>query len=117
MRVLIVLFWFYDLLIAKVHAHACDIPSLKLPNFCLRNRHQYVKINNFYGLLVKPLFGGLLGSMLGHIFFNVFLCDLFLFNKNKDVASYAKDATLYEADFAYVIQNFRGFKKYNFVLI
>ena len=91
--------------------------SLKLPNSCLRNKHQCVKINNFYSLLVKPLFGVLLGSMLGQIFLNVFLCDLFLFIKNKDVASYAKDATLYEADFAYVIQNFRGFKKHTFVLI
>lgn len=91
--------------------------SLKLPNSCLRNKHQCVKINNFYSLLVKPLFGVLLGSMLGQIFFNVFLCDLFLFIKNKDVASYAKDATLYEADFTYVIQNFRGFKKHTFVLI
>ena len=38
----------HDLLIAKLHAYGCDLPSLKLLNSYLRNRHQRVKINNFY---------------------------------------------------------------------
>ena len=33
----------HDLLITKLHAYACDLPSLKL-----RNRHQRIKINDFY---------------------------------------------------------------------
>ena len=38
----------HDLLIAKLHAYGCDLPSLKLLNCYLRNRPQRVKINNFY---------------------------------------------------------------------
>ena len=41
----------HDLLIAKLskfHAYGCNIPSLKLLNSYLRNRHQRAKINNFY---------------------------------------------------------------------
>ena len=39
--------------------------------------------------------------------FNIFLCDLFLFIKDKNVASYADDTTLYETgvNSAYVIHN------------
>ena len=38
----------HDLLIAKLHAYSCDLPSLKLLSCYLRNRRQHVKINNFY---------------------------------------------------------------------
>ena len=38
----------HDLLIAKLHPYGCDLPSLKLLNSYLHNRHQRVKINNFY---------------------------------------------------------------------
>ena len=36
------------------------------------------------------------GSMLGAKHFNIFPCDLFLFIKSKDVASYADDTTPYK---------------------
>ena len=46
-------------------------------------------------------------SILGPLLFNIFLCDLFLFIKNKDVASYADDTTPYETggNSAYGIHN------------
>ena len=97
----------HDLLIAKLHAYGCDLPSLKLLNCYLRNRRQRVKINNFYSSWAEILFGVSQGSILGPILFNIFLSDLFLFIKNKDVVSYADDTTPYETggNSAYVIHN------------
>ena len=85
----------------------CGLPSLKLLNSYLRNRHQLVKINNFYKSWADILFGVSKGSILGSILFNIFLCDLFLFIKNKDVASNADDTVPYETggNSAYVIHN------------
>ena len=73
----------YDLLIAKLHAYGCDLPSLKLLNSYLGNKHQRVKINNFYSSWEEILFGVLQGSILGTILFNIFLCDLFFVSKIK----------------------------------
>ena len=86
----------HDLLISKLHAYGCHLPSLKLLNCYLPNRPQPVKINNFYSSWTQILFGVPQGSILGFILFNIFLRDLFLFIKNKDVASYADDTTPYE---------------------
>ena len=77
----------HDLLIAQLHAYGCNISSRKLLNSYLRNRHQRVHINNFYSSKAEILFGVPHGSMLGPILFNFFLSNLFLFIKNKDVAS------------------------------
>ena len=73
----------------------------------LRKRRQRVKINNFYSSWAEILFGVSQGSILGPILFNIFLSDLFLFIKNKDVASYADDTTPFEIGgySAYVIHN------------
>ena len=97
----------HDLLIAKLHAYGCDLPSLKLLNCYLRNRRQRVKINNFYSSWAEILFGVSQGSIFGPILFNIFLSDLFLFIKNKDIVSYVDDTTPYKTggNSAYVIHN------------
>ena len=77
----------HDLLIAKLHAYGCDLPSLKLLNCYLRKRTQRVKINNFCSSWADILFGVPQGSILGSILFNIFLSDLFLLIKSKKVAS------------------------------
>ena len=77
----------HDLLIAKLHAYGCDLPSLKLLNCYLRKRTQRVKINNFCSSWADILFGVPQGSILGPIVFNIFLSDLFLLIKSKKVAS------------------------------
>ena len=97
----------HDLLFAKLHTYGCDLPSPKMFSSYLRSRNQRVKINNFYSSCAEILFGVPQGSILGPILFNIFLCDLSLFIKNKEVASYAADTTSYEtgANSAYVIRN------------
>ena len=96
-----------DLLIAKLNPYSCGIPSLELLNSYLGRKPQLVKINNFYCSWAGILFGVPQGSVLGPILFNIFLYNLFLFIKNKDLASYTDDTTPYETggNAAYVTHN------------
>ena len=100
-------FWLFTTWSTKLHAYGCDLPSLKLLNCYLRNRRQRIKINSFYSSWAKILFGVPQGSILGPILFNIFLSNLFIFIKNKDVASYVDNTTPYETgqNSAYAIHN------------
>ena len=53
------------------------------------------KIENHYSSLRDLIFGIPQGSILGLPLFNIYLCDLFMFTCNIDIASYADDTTLY----------------------
>ena len=68
--------------------------SLKLLHSYLTKRRQRVKINNTYLSWSEILFGVPQGSILGPILLNIFLCDLFLFAPDTDIANYADDNTL-----------------------
>ena len=85
----------HDLLIAKLNAYGFDRQSLKFLNSYLTNRKQRVKINNEFSDWTEIIYGVPQGSILGPILFNIFLCDLFLFIPNTNVASYADDNTPY----------------------
>ena len=85
----------HDLLIAKLHAYGFDFKSLKLMDSYLRGRKQRVKISDSYSSWEEILFGVPQGSILGPLLFNIFICDLFLFMTDSDIASYADDNTPY----------------------
>ena len=85
----------HDLLIAKLHVYGFNIPALRLFHNYLTNRNQRVKIDSTFSSWEEILFGLPQGSILGPFLFNIFLCDLSLFIKDIDFASYADDNTPY----------------------
>ena len=66
-----------ELLLVKLHVHGFSIPAIRLVNSCLKNRKQRTKISSAYSSWEKILFGIPQVSVLGSLFFNIFLCDLF----------------------------------------
>ena len=95
----------HDLLIARLHAFDCDLPSLNLGTCIYATGTNVLKINVFYSSWAEILLGVPQGSIIGPILFNILFCNLFLFIKNKDVVSYTDDTTPYktEGNSAYVI--------------
>ena len=61
----------------------------------LKGRKQRVKINDSFSSWSNITSGVPQGSILGPLLFNIFLSDLFLFETETDIASYADDNTLY----------------------
>ena len=83
----------HELLIAKLHAYRVDIPSLKLLHSYLTKRKRKVKLNGMYNSCSKILFRVRQESILGPLLFNIFLCNLFQFFPDVDIANYADDNT------------------------
>ena len=85
----------HDMFIAKCNAYGMDKKSLKYIFDYLSNRKQRVRINNSFSIWKDLLYGVPQGSILGPLFFNIFMCDLFLFIKDSDIVNYADDNTPY----------------------
>ena len=85
----------HDLLIAKLDAYGLSLSALKLVHSYLQNRKQRTKIRSSYSLWEEIVSGVPQGSILGPLFFNIFLCDLFLSIENNYFTNYADDTTPY----------------------
>ena len=84
-----------ELLIGKLDAYGFDKSSLKLIHSYLSNRKQRVKINDRYSSWSEILFGVPQGSILGPLLFSIFMCDMFYFLEDFDIANCADDSTSY----------------------
>ena len=87
----------HDLLISKLDAYGLDRKSLKLVYNYLSNRKQRVKINESYSSWDQIVFGVPQGSILGPLLFNIFICDMFYFLDDYNIANYADDSTPFSA--------------------
>ena len=82
-----------DFLIAKLAAYGFDYQSLRIMESFLSNRQQRTKINNAFSRYSEIIYGVPQGSILGSLFFNIYICDIFFDITECDIASYADDNT------------------------
>ena len=85
----------HQLLIAKLDAYGFDKSSLKLIHSYLSNRKQRIKINDRDSSWSEILYGVPQRSISGPLLFNIFICDVFYFLEDFDVANYVDDSTPY----------------------
>ena len=84
---------FHELLIEKLNAYGFDKISLKVIISYLKNRTQTTKIGASFSELLNIIYGVPQGSILGPLLFIIYICDLFIVNKDVIFSSYADDTT------------------------
>ena len=85
----------HDLLVAKLDAYGFSREALRLVNSFLENRHQRVKINGSFSTYKQLSLGVPQGSVLGALFFNIYISDLLLSIQGTDICNYVDDTTIY----------------------
>ena len=84
----------HDLLLAKFEAYGLSERAVELLRSYLGNRQQQIKIGSTKSMWEDIVKGVPQGSILGPLFFNVFINDIFYFIKKSLLYNYADDNTL-----------------------
>ena len=84
----------HDLLSAKLHAYGLSREALLLVYSFLENRQHRVKINGSFSSYKHLRFGVPQGSVLGPLFFNIYINGLLLSIQETDICNYADDTTI-----------------------
>ena len=61
----------------------------------LKNRRQTAKVDSSFSELLNIIYGVPQGSNLSPLLFIIYICDLFIVNKDVNFSSYADDATAF----------------------
>ena len=96
-------------MIAKFGAYDLSKSSLSLLLNYLTLRKQRVKIGLSYSLRNEIKRGILQGSILGPLFFNIFINDIFVFIEKSKICNFADENTIYDCgeDLSNILENLK----------
>ena len=77
----------------EILVYGFDEISLKVIISYLKNHTQTTKVGSLFSELLNIVYGVPQGSILGPLLFIIYICDLFIVNKDVNFSSYADDTT------------------------